>query len=157
MFWFLLDQHHRPLSGVYFLDPILGPVSGPPFWGPLSGTPFRSPQWIQKTKKMFCVANIFGSKEAENHIYCADLMVALKRICRVTGFCGKNDPHFGVLKAHVFQAMKWSTLSCRDSASSLLIKTQFSKRDKRAGTDDFTSYSLSLRRLAQWRSSGVVE
>ena len=26
--------------------------------------------------------------------------------CRVTGFCGKNDPHFGVLKAHVFQAMK---------------------------------------------------
>ena len=46
----LLDQHHGPLSGVYFLDPILGPVSGPPFWGPLSGTPFRSPQWIQKTK-----------------------------------------------------------------------------------------------------------
>ena len=38
-------------------------------------------------------------------------------------FVAKNDPHFGVLEAHVFQAMKWSSLSCRDSASSLLIKT----------------------------------
>ena len=153
MFWFLLDQHHGPLSGVYFLDPILGPVSGPPFWGPLSGTPFRSPQWIQKTFFLFCVANIFGSKEAENHIYCADLMVTLKEWmntsclqvlhqtfnaasnamlqernkildgeapCRITGFCGKK---WTPILSSVFQAMKWSSLSCRDSTSSLLIKT----------------------------------
>ena len=38
-------------------------------------------------------------------------------------FVAKNDPHFGVLKAHVFQAMNRSNLSCRDSASSLLKKT----------------------------------
>ena len=63
-----------------FLDPILGPVSGPhfgvhfldPFSGPHNGS--------KKQKFLLCVANIFGSKEAENHVYCADLMVTLKRV-----------------------------------------------------------------------------
>ena len=130
---------------MYFLDPILGPVSGPPFLGSTFWNPFSVPTMDPKNKKMFCVANIFGSKEAENHIYRADLMVTLKRMDEYNArmfevlhqnfnaasnasvvdvarkkqnprlgrplavspvFVAKNDPHFGVLKAHVFQAMK---------------------------------------------------
>ena len=65
---------------MYFLDPILGPVSGPPFLGSTFWNPFSVPTMDPKNKKMFCVTNIFGSKEAENHIYRADLMVTLKRM-----------------------------------------------------------------------------
>ena len=148
MFSFLLDQHHGPLSGVYFLDPILGPVSGPPFLSPLSGTPFRSPQWIQKTKKCFALRTFLAARKQKTTsigIYRADLMVTLKRMDEYNArmfevlhqnfnaasnasvvdaarkkqnpklgrplavspvFVAKNDPHFGALKAHVFQAMK---------------------------------------------------
>ena len=144
-FDFFLISTTGPLAGCISWTPFWAQFLDPHFWGPLSGTPFRSPQWIQKTKKMFCVANIFGSKEAENHIYRADLMVTLKRMDEYNArmfevlhqnfnaasnasvvdvarkkqnprlgrplavspvFVAKNDPHFGVLKAHVFQAMK---------------------------------------------------
>ena len=79
-FDFFLISTTGPLAGCISWTPFWAQFLDPYFWGPLSGTPFRSPQWIQKTKKMFCVANIFGSKEAENHIYRADLMVTLKRM-----------------------------------------------------------------------------
>ena len=59
-FW---AQFLDPHFGVDFLEPLFGPHNG-----------------SKKQQKLFCVANIFGSKEAENQIYCADLMVTLKRM-----------------------------------------------------------------------------
>ena len=163
----------EPQNGVLKVDPKMGPLSWKCFdfflistTGPLAGCISWTPFWAQfldphfgfhfleplfgphngsKKQKMFCVANIFGSKEAENHIYPADLMVTLKRMDEYNArmfevlhqnfnaasnasvvdvarkkqnprlgrplavspvFVAKNDPHFGVLKAHVFQAMK---------------------------------------------------
>ena len=79
-FDFFLISTTGPLAGciswtpvwAQFLDPHFGAHFLEPLFGPHNGS--------KKQKFLFCVANIFGSKEAENHIYCADLMVTLKRM-----------------------------------------------------------------------------